>query len=146
MLAQFVYEGGAWEVDGDRRELRSHGRSIPLGSRAFEIMEKLAESAGEFVSKNELVAHVWRGAVVEENTLRVHIHAIRKALGPDRSLLKNSSSRGYRLLGRWTTGQPDDRDTSAALSPAQEASPLARGNLPAAISALIGRGAALQEL
>jgi predicted ATPase len=100
-----------------------------------------------FVSKNELVAHAWPGAIVQENTLRVHIHAIRKALGPDRTLLKTSSSRGYRLLGLWTTGQPDgDKDNSAPLSSARKVSRLARGNLPAAISELIGRNAALQEL
>ncbi|MBV8190689.1 MAG: winged helix-turn-helix transcriptional regulator [Alphaproteobacteria bacterium] len=108
VLAQFVYEGGAWEVDCDRRELRAHGRPVPLGSPAFEIIGKLAQSAGQFVSKEELVAHVWRGAVVEENTIRVHIHAIRKALGPDRSLLQAASGRGYRLLGSWAVRQSND--------------------------------------
>ncbi len=111
MLAQYVYDAGAWEVDGDRRELRAHGRMVPIGSRAFQIIEMLAESAGQVVTKDELVAHVWRGTTVEDNTLQVHISAIRKALGPDRTLLKTASGRGYRLLGRWATkldGQSKD--------------------------------------
>ena len=147
MLAQFVYEDGAWVVDGDRRQLRSHGRAVPLGSRAFEIVERLAEAAGHFVDRAELVAHVWPGVTVEENTLRVHIHAIRKALGPDRTLLKTSSGRGYQLLGRWTTrGANGNKDNPAPLGSAQKPDQSVRSNLPSTVSELIGRDAALQEL
>jgi predicted ATPase/DNA-binding winged helix-turn-helix (wHTH) protein len=138
----FVYDKGSWEIDGDQRELRAHGRPVPIGSRAFEIIEKLAESAGQVVSKNELVAHVWRGAVVEENTLRVHIHAIRKALGPDRTLLKSAAGRGYQLLGSWRTIE-ESESAAAALSASR---PVIRSNLPASTSDMIGRGPAMQHL
>jgi predicted ATPase/DNA-binding winged helix-turn-helix (wHTH) protein len=146
LLAEFVYEKGSWEVDTDRRELRAHGRAVPIGSRAFQIVEKLARRAGQFVSKDELVAHVWQGAIVEENTLRVHIHAIRKALGPDRTLLKTDSGRGYRLIGRWTSKREkgEEPDRAARPSPAQGEQP--RSNLPAATSPLIGRDLELQQL
>ncbi|HET9353156.1 MAG TPA: winged helix-turn-helix domain-containing protein [Sphingomicrobium sp.] len=146
MLAEFVYEKGSWEVDTDRRELRAHGRAVPIGSRAFEIIEKLVRRAGRFVSKDELVEHVWKGAVVEENTLRVHIHAIRKALGPDRTLLKTDSGRGYRLIGRWTAkpGNGEQPDPAVRSPHAQDNQP--RSNLPAATSALIGRESELQQL
>ena len=146
MLAQLVYEVGSWEIDADRRELRAHGRPVPIGSRAFEIIEKLAGCAGQFVSKDELVAHVWRGAVVEENTLRVHIHAIRKALGPDRNLLKTAAGRGYRLLGRWTAKQDSGRRTDPTFRASAAAHQTFRNNLPAAASPMIGRGPALQQL
>ena len=147
MLARFVYADAAWEVDGDRRELRAHGRSVPIGSRAFEILEKLAESAGKFVSKDDLVAHVWRGAIVDENTLRVHIHAIRKALGPDRTLLKTAAGRGYRLLGLWTIGQnakpsPDLKRPATIQGYGQ----YTRSNLPAATSNMVGRGTSVRLL
>ena len=98
-MAQYVYDAGAWEVDGDRRELRAHGRMVPIGSRAFQIIEMLAESAGQVVTKDELVAHVWRGTTVEDNTLQVHISAIRKALGPDRTLLKDGLGQGLQAFG-----------------------------------------------
>jgi predicted ATPase/DNA-binding winged helix-turn-helix (wHTH) protein len=143
LLAQFVYEKGSWEIDTDRRELRAHGRSVPIGSRAFEIIEKLARSAGQFVTKDELVAHVWPGIAVDENTLRVHVHAIRKALGPDRTLLKTAAGRGYRLLGLWTArdSQPDQASPAASTPPEWE-----RSNLPVATSPMIGRAAALHQL
>ena len=69
---------------------------------AFEIIAELAKAAGELVTKNDLMDRVWPGAIVEDNALQVHIAAIRKALGPDRGLLKTAFGRGYRLLGSWT--------------------------------------------
>src|SRR5882762_4430461 len=108
---ELVYESGEWEVDLARRELRSRGVPVPIGGRAFEIIEVLVQSAGELVTKNDLMGRVWPGAHVEENTLQVHMSAIRKALGPDRKMLKTTSGRGYRLLGAWTYRQ---ENTSAA--------------------------------
>src|SRR3981189_2338890 len=99
---RLVYESGEWEVDLARRELRARGVPVPIGGRAFEIVEILVESAGELVTKNDLMGRVWPGAIVEENTLQVHIYAIRKALGSDRGMLKTASGRGYRLFGNWT--------------------------------------------
>jgi predicted ATPase/DNA-binding winged helix-turn-helix (wHTH) protein len=146
VLARFVYEAGSWEVDGDRRQLRAHGQPIPIGSRAFEIIEKLAESAGQVVSKAELLAHVWQGTVVEENTLRVHIHAIRKALGPDRTLLKNAAGRGYRLIGLWKTLQDNELRAAALTGPAPEPELSVASGLPGSISELIGRASAMARL
>src|SRR5882757_7711780 len=96
-----VYEFDGWEVDLARRELRARGVPVPLGGRAFAIFAVLVESAGALVTKDELMARVWSGAIVEENT-EVHISAVRKALGADRGTLRTSFGRGYRLFGDWT--------------------------------------------
>src|SRR5882724_5457988 len=100
-----IYASRSWEIDLARRELRVRGAPVPLGSRAFEILELLVQSAGELVSKGDLIGRVWQRANVEENTLQFHISAIRKALGPDREMLKTVSGRGYRLVGDWTIRQ-----------------------------------------
>ena len=81
-----IHESRGWEIDLARRELRMGGQPLVLGSRAFEIVEALVQSAGEVVTKDDLMERVWRGAIVEENTLYVHISAVRKALGADRGL------------------------------------------------------------
>src|SRR5580698_3014112 len=96
---RLVHASGACEIDLARRELRVLGSPVPMGGRAFEIVEVLARSAGELVTKDELMNRVWPGAVVMDNTLQVHAMAVRKALGPYRDLLKTESGRGYRLLG-----------------------------------------------
>ena len=146
MLALFVYENGSWVIDGDQRELRAHGKPVPIGSRALEIIEKLAESAGQVVSKDELVAHVWPDVVVGENTLRVHIHAIRKALGPDRTLLKNTAGRGYRLLGSWTTKEEKNPPATALSGRLPTPGPFPHGGLPSLASNMVGRDSAMQQL
>jgi predicted ATPase/DNA-binding winged helix-turn-helix (wHTH) protein len=139
-----VYACEQWEIDLGRRELRSRGTPVPLGGRAFEIVTVLVQSATELVTKDHMMERVWPGAIVGEGTLHVHISAVRKALGPDRAMLKTVSGRGYRLLGSWT---PQQREASAA----PVYSPLTRtsgappaNNFSPLITRLIGRAAATQ--
>src|SRR5258708_4127246 len=144
---QLVYESGEWEVDLARRELRARGVPVPIGGRAFEIIEVLVQSAGELVTKNDLSARVWPGAIVEDNTLQFHISAIRKAFGRDRKMLKTASGRGYRLLGAWTSRQEDTSSVdSIDLEPMRSPAEPFQTNLPAAASELVGRTIALQQL
>jgi len=131
-------------VDRTRRELRTQGVPVPLGGRAFDIVEVLAQSAGELVTKDEIIRRVWSGAIVEESTLQVHISAIRKALGPDRGMLKTAFGRGYRLLGAWPIRQEGRSADPVVL---QIVPPTAFAtNFPSASFDLIGRAAAVQHL
>jgi DNA-binding winged helix-turn-helix (wHTH) protein len=138
-----VYTFGKWEIDLGRRELRSRGVATALGSRAFEIIEVLVQSAGELVDKYDLMSRVWPGAVVEENTLQAQISAIRRTFGADRELLKTVAGRGYRLLGEWTQEETDVAERIAISPRAASGFP---ANFPAAANALIGRTAALTQL
>lgn len=73
---------------------------ISLGHRALEVLATLAERAGSLVSKAEIVARVWPNTIVDEGNLRVHIAALRKALGETEertSYILNVPGRGYRL-------------------------------------------------
>jgi DNA-binding winged helix-turn-helix (wHTH) protein len=141
-----VFTSGSCEIDLGRRELRVHGVAVPLGGRAFEIIEVLALSAGELVTKDDLMDRVWPGATVMEGTLHVHVAAIRKALGPCRALLKTESRRGYRLLGDWRVRLPDAPIVpSVGRRPSGTAERRA-SNLPAMISPLIGRSADVRQL
>lgn len=133
-----VYTAGQWEIDTVRRELRTRGAPVPVGSRTFDIIEALVQSAGELVTKDELMAKVWPGAVIGDNTLQVHIHAIRKALGADRAMLKTVSGRGYRLLGDWAIRSYDPVD-GIADRPDFTAEALPKTNLPLVTADLIGR-------
>jgi len=141
-----VYESGEWEVDLARRELRARGVPVPIGGRAFEIIEVLVQSAGELVTKNDLSARIWPGAIVEDNTLQFHISAIRKALGSDRGILKTASGRGYRLLGAWTSRESTSSVDSMDLEPMRSPAEPFQTNLPAAASELVGRTNAVQHL
>ena len=140
---QPVYKFGAWEIDLARREMRLNGVPTDIGHRAFEVVETLVRSAGELVDKYDLMNRVWPGATVEENTLQAQISAIRKALGPDRGLLKTIAGRGYRLLGDWIIQQED-----FAAAGVRRVEPPRRyvTNLTAPATELIGRKVAETEL
>src|SRR5712691_990833 len=141
-----IYASGECEIDLARRELRILGSPVPIAGRAFEILEVLAQSAGQLVIKGELMNRVWPGAVVMDNTLHVHAAAVRKVLGPYRGLLKTESGRGYRLVGDWTVGRRDAVKPPVGLRRLGGTDELAGTNLPAAITPLIGRSAAAQTL
>jgi len=142
-----IYASGKWEVDLTRRELRAAGRHIRIGGRAFEIIEVLVLSAGQLVTKDELIDRVWQGFIVEENALQAHISAIRKSLGADRELLQTVSRRGYRLLGTWTA-RDGGRSVGPSIDLDTEHPPLRSlgSNLAAPTSRLIGREIAVRQL
>jgi predicted ATPase/DNA-binding winged helix-turn-helix (wHTH) protein len=131
-----------WEVDLAKRELRLGQTPALVGSRAFEVLAVLVRSAGETVERDVLAGAVWPGVIVEENRLQAQISALRKALGPDRDMLKTVSGRGYVLTGDWT---PAPSRTAAPIVQAKPA-PGRRNAIPPSGPALIGRDAALANV
>ncbi len=93
---------GEFRLDPGQRKLLRDGVALELKSKALDILCALAAARGEVVGKDELMAKVWPGLVVEENNIQVHVSALRKALGEERSApvhLVTVPGRGYRLLG-----------------------------------------------
>ena len=76
---QFIF--GDFLLDLGRRELLRRGIPVSLRSRALDVLCVLAAARGEVVTKDELMARVWPGVVVEEINIQVHISGLRKALG-----------------------------------------------------------------
>ena len=82
--------------------LRREGVVLPLGGRALDVLIYLAECPGEVIAKQELIDHVWSGITVEEGSIRVHVAAIRKALGDGQfgnRYIANVKGRGYSFVG-----------------------------------------------
>lgn len=79
------------------RQLLRDGQRIPLGRRALGILGVLAENGGAIVTKDEIFDQVWQDAIVEENSLQVHVAALRKALGEDAKLIETIRGVGYKL-------------------------------------------------
>src|SRR5215471_12489299 len=125
---------GRFRLELARRKLLLDGRPVPLRDRALQVLCVLAEAKGALVSKDELMARVWAGQVVEENNLQVQISTLRKALDPEgtcESWIVTVPGRGYRLLGV-ENGSDADR-------PPAEPAPAHHNNLPQLAHALIGR-------
>ena len=141
-----IYTSGDCEIDLARRELRVQGTAVPVGGRAFEIIEFLAQSAGSLVTKDQLMGRIWPGVIVAENTLHVHAAAVRKALGPYRGLLKTKSGRGYRLLGEWSIGRQAASAPPVGLQQIRTSGAAPGSNFPVAVTHLVGRSAAVRRV
>jgi predicted ATPase/DNA-binding winged helix-turn-helix (wHTH) protein len=118
-------------------------RPVRLGSRALDILVMLVERAGELVSKDELVARVWPDTHVEEGNLRVHVAAVRRALGDGHAgnrFVANVPGRGYCFVApvALTRGQTDTELPSAKVLPAH--------NLRSPLTRMVGRGAIVRSL
>jgi predicted ATPase len=122
---------GAIELRPAQRQVLLRGAAVPLGSRAFDLLMLLVEHRERVVTKDEILASVWPGLVVEENNLSVQIRALRRALGSD--AITTVTGRGYRF-------------TAAGAPALPAAAPAAAGNLPARRAELFGRDAELAEL
>lgn len=89
------YGVGAFQVRPAERRVYAHGRPVPLGARAFDLLLALIEHRDRVVAKNELLALVWPAVVVEEGNLAVQVSTLRKLLGPD--AISTIPGRGYRF-------------------------------------------------
>jgi TolB-like protein len=117
---------GRFRLDLSQRQLSRDGVPIPLGSRALDILCALALAKGEVVSKDELMTRVWPGLVVDENTIRVHVSALRKALEEGTSgqtHLMTVPGRGYRLVGLKPQLSASGSGRGSSSSPAQSDRP-----------------------
>ena len=91
---------GRFRLDLGRPELRCDGRPVRIHRRALGVLCALAEAKGGIVSKDELMARLWPGRIVEEGNLHVHVSALRKSLdeqGEGHSFVVTVPGRGYRL-------------------------------------------------
>src|SRR5262244_2944845 len=91
---------GCFRLDASRRELLRDGQPVRIHRRALGILCALAEAKGEVVGKDELMARLWPGRIVEEGNLHVHVSALRKSLdehGEGHSFVITVPGRGYRL-------------------------------------------------
>ena len=126
---------GSFRLVPAQRVLLDDGKPVRLGGRALHILMTLVEHAGETISREQLIAHAWPDTVVDDGALRVHVAALRKALGDGRAgrrYVANNPGRGYAFVAPVMREHP----------PPATASPngAAQGdNLPAPLTRIVGR-------
>ena len=111
---------GAFRLRTSQHALFRGADRIKLGSRAFELLVALAEHPGELVGKDQLMARLWPNLHVDETALRVHVAALRKALGPSPTgepYIVNVVGRGYLLSTAVTTVSEPIPSTPPASTP-----------------------------
>jgi DNA-binding response OmpR family regulator len=85
-------------LESAARRISIDGTVLPLTTVEYEILSRLAASAGSVVAREELVAAVFeRQFNPEDRSLDVHIHRLRKKLGRHGWLLVTVRGSGHML-------------------------------------------------
>jgi TolB-like protein/DNA-binding winged helix-turn-helix (wHTH) protein/tetratricopeptide (TPR) repeat protein len=92
---------GPFLLDPVRRRLTHHGEPVKLTPTRFDTLHYLVANAGRVVEKDELLAAIWPGRLVEEANLTQTIFQLRHALqeiepGAE-NYIATAPGRGYRF-------------------------------------------------
>jgi TolB-like protein len=122
-----IIEFGAFRLDPRERSLvAADGAPIQLTRKLYDTLLFMVERPGRLLEKQALLDAVWKGSVVEENTLSRTISALRQALGerPGQSrYIETVSGLGYRFIqsvsvtGRAAGATPLHLEPSIAVLP-----------------------------
>ncbi len=87
-------------IDFDRNVLLDgSGAVVELRSQAFQVLRHLSRNAGRLVAKEELLAIIWPGLIVTDDSLVQAVGDVRRALGErGRDIIKTVPRRGYMLV------------------------------------------------
>jgi DNA-binding winged helix-turn-helix (wHTH) protein/tetratricopeptide (TPR) repeat protein len=102
-MASPRYRFGDFEIDASRFELRRRGRPIEMQPKPLEVLLYLVRHRDRIVSRQELLAELWRGVTVSEDSLDKAVSASRRALGDTgdaQTCIRTVRGRGFRFVAR----------------------------------------------
>jgi DNA-binding winged helix-turn-helix (wHTH) protein/DNA-binding CsgD family transcriptional regulator len=134
-----------FSLDPRRCELRRGGNLIAVEPQVFDVIVYLIENRDRVVSRDDLIAAVWKGRIVSESTLASRINTARQALadsGEAQRLIRTIPRKGFRFVGEVVEADaaPDTRARPGGRGYPQQgisAQPPDRGS-ETELSALIG--------
>ncbi len=116
---------GTFRLDTHTRELRNGDAiSLALTGKVFDTLCLLIRNRDRIVSREELLAVVWAGRVVEENNLAQAIAALRRALGTgvnDRRYIVTTPGQGYRFVAELSESADGGASSGPTARPGQGA-------------------------
>jgi TolB-like protein/cytochrome c-type biogenesis protein CcmH/NrfG len=125
---QFIFDNHT--LDTERRELLRGGAAIAVQPQVFDLLVYLMQNRERVVSKDDLIALVWRGRSVSDSTLTSRINAARIAIGDsgkEQKLIRTIARKGFRFVGGVTEQLHDIQPADA---PPMESQPRPAPPLP----------------
>jgi DNA-binding winged helix-turn-helix (wHTH) protein len=92
---------GEFVLDRSSRQLFGPDGQVKLGRRATDVLFALVEERGRLVSKESLLATVWKGTFVTEASLTTAVRELRRALSDESRtprFVESVYGRGYRFV------------------------------------------------
>jgi two-component system, OmpR family, response regulator CpxR len=85
-------------IDPGTREAFANGRRVELTTFEFDILELLMRSAGQVVSRDDLMEHLYnRKATAFDRSADMHVSHLRKKLETGRPIIKTIRGAGYQF-------------------------------------------------
>jgi DNA-binding winged helix-turn-helix (wHTH) protein/Flp pilus assembly protein TadD len=95
---------GVFELNLRERELRKFGLRVKLQQKPFQILQRLLETPGEFVSREDLAQVLWPDLhVLFDRSLNTAVNALRRALGDagrNPRFIESRQGLGYRFIAQ----------------------------------------------
>jgi DNA-binding winged helix-turn-helix (wHTH) protein/Flp pilus assembly protein TadD len=95
---------GVFELNLRERELRKFGLRVKLQQKPFQILRRLLETPGEFVSREELAHVLWPDLhVLFDRSLNTAVNALRRALGDagrNPRFIESRQGFGYKFIAQ----------------------------------------------
>ena len=89
-----VVQHGPVSLDPATREVRVRGRPVPLSGREYALLEALTARPGLVLTRAQLEERLYGwDAEVSSNAVEVHIHNLRRKLGPE--VIRSERGVGY---------------------------------------------------
>ncbi|MGI9364490.1 MAG: response regulator transcription factor [Rhizobiaceae bacterium] len=87
---------GELEFDPEARQVRTNGLDLNLPRREYALAEILIRSRDRIISKHQIIDHLYgAGAEIEEGTVELYIHRLRKRLAGSGTEIKTARGLGY---------------------------------------------------
>jgi TolB-like protein len=99
---KLLYQFNDFALDTDRRELRRGPQLVSLAPQVFDLLEYLIRNRERVVSKDDLLASIWKGRIVSDSALSTRINAARCAVddtGEEQRLIRTLPRKGVRFIG-----------------------------------------------
>lgn len=94
------YRFDQFELDTERFLLRAGDGEVHVEPLVFDLLAYLVERAGQVVTRDAIIDHVWKGRFVSDATVSSCIKSVRKALGDSgqsQTYLRTIRGRGFQF-------------------------------------------------
>src|SRR5215469_3806556 len=94
--ASAAHAFGRFTLNLDRGALLADGAERTLRPKSFALLRHFVENPGRLINRDEIMASVWPGVFVTDDSIAQCVSDIRRALGDsDQSLLRTLPRRGF---------------------------------------------------
>ncbi len=114
------YTFGEFTLDVNRHTLTKSREAVPIEPKVFDFLRLLLENAGELITRDRLIAEIWKGRVVSDSAISACVASARRAVDDDgqkQAVIRTVARRGFTCCAVVDTEVVDAPHPQRTLSP-----------------------------